>query len=222
MMDLQIDRAAPAGAYAALAAALYLWHAAAAFFGVFLADRLGIGDAGFEFARDLKRAALCSLLALAPFFALFYFAQTPVLFMIYIFCFLLALKFAYLSEGNGFRLWILGAALAGMIVFVPVVRLLPLPGFFFLYLAGLASLLAGRHFRRRSARAARESDDRKENRIRLQAKADANFATPCYRCRFWRQEVARCLLRLAGDEVREIVIDSRRYCVSFDPQGERI
>ena len=97
---------------------------------------------------------------------------------------------------------------------------LRLPGTFLLYAVGFILLAVFRLSRRRTKRAAKESGDRKEHRIRLLASSDPNFATPCYRCRFWRSEGARCLLRLAGDEVREITIDQRRYCASFEPGRE--
>jgi len=220
MMELQFAKAAPPGTYIAFGLALFIWHAAAALLGAFIADRLGVSDSGFNFKSDLKKTALCSFVALALFFPLFYFAQSPAVFIVTIIGFLLALKLAYLGEGHGFRLIVLGAVLAGLLVFVPVVSALRLPGTFFLYVVGFALLAVFHLSRRRTERTAKESGDRKERRIRLLASSDPNFATPCYRCRFWRSEGARCLLRLAGDEVREITIDQRRYCASFEPGRE--
>jgi hypothetical protein len=149
-MQLQIAKAAPAGTYLAFAFALYFWHVAASLLGAALAERLGISEASFDLKSDLKKLALCSLAALAPFFALFYFAQNAAVFIIYILCFFFSLKLAYLGEGHGFLLLVLGSAMAGMIAFAPVVRWLRLRGVFFLYLAALAAFLVYRLARRRS------------------------------------------------------------------------
>jgi len=214
-VDLIIVKAAPAGVYIAFAAALAIWHVAASLLGVVIADRLGIGDAGLDLKSDLRKLSACSLIALSLFFSLFYFAQSPAVFIVYILCFLLSLKVAYLGAGHGFLLVVLGAAMAGMIAFVPFVRWLRLPGVFFLYLVILIAFLARHHSKRQAARGTRESEELMERRIRGQAGMDPNFATFCHQCLFHRPDGARCQLKTDGEDVREITIDQRRFCTSF-------
>ena len=216
-MKLTVVTAAPPGVYVAFAAALYFWHVAASLLGVVAADRLGVSDSGFDLRSDLKKMGLCSLIALALFFSLFYFAQSPVVLMVYILCFLLSLKVAYLGESHGFLLIVLGAALAGMIAFVPIVRWLRLPGMFLLYLALAIAFLVLRQIKKQGARKTRENEQLKERRIRSQARLDPNFATFCYQCLFFRPDSARCQLKIDGEDVREIAIDQRTYCTSFRP-----
>jgi len=214
-MGLTIVKAAPAGVYIAFAVALYLWHTAAAMLGVFIADRLGLSDTGPELKSDLKKMAACSLIALSLFFFLFYFAQSPVVFMVYILCFLFSLKIAYLGSNHGFLLVVLGAAMAGMIVFIPIVLWLKLPGIFSLYLLGLIALLILRGKRQRLSRANEKIEELKERHIRAQARRDPGFTTFCYQCLFYRPDIQRCRLRLEGREVRDLSLNLRTYCTSF-------
>ena len=216
-MKLQIVKAAPAGVYIAFAIALYFWHVAASLLGVFIADRFGVSDGSPDLKSDLKKMSLCSLIALSLFFSLFYFAQNPVVFMVYIICFLVSLKVAYLGANHGFLLVIQGAAMAGMLAFVPVVFWLKLPGMFFLYLVFLAAILVRRQMSNRRTRELENTKRLQEQHIRGQVRQDPDFTTFCYQCLFHRPDGARCQLKIDGEDVREITIAQRKYCTSFRP-----
>jgi hypothetical protein len=206
---------APARIYIAFAIAVYVWHTAAAMLGVFIADRLGISDADPELKSDLKKMALCSLIALSLFFSLFYFAQSPVVFMVYIICFLFSLKIAYLGANHGFLLIILGSTMAGMIVLVPVISWLRLPGIFSLYLLFFIALLLRRLKNKRQAQENKKREQLQEQHIRSLAGRNPEFTTFCYQCLFYHPDIARCQLRLDGKKVRDIIINQRTFCTSF-------
>lgn len=215
MLPLQVVKAAPPGVYAAFALALFVWHVGAALASAAVADRLGISDSGFDLGRDLKKMAACSLAALAVFLPLFYFTLNAAVFILYLFVFTLALKFAYLGANHGFLLLAAGGGVLGMVTFVPLAIRLKLPGIFALYLLLSSVFLLLLRQRRRRHRALAASERAKELRIRRQAAADPEFIAACWRCRFYRQDGARCLLRDAGEEVREIRIGPRSFCTSF-------
>jgi hypothetical protein len=221
MMELQIAKAAPAGVYIAFAAALYVWHVAAALVGVLVADRLGVSDASADLKSDLKKIGLCSLIALSLFFSLFYFAQNAAVFLVYIVSFLFSLKIAYLGANHGFLLVVLGSAMAGMITFVPLVQRLKLPGMLFLYLAFLVALLIRRQLKKQRVGETKESEKRKEHAVREQVRRDPEFTTFCYQCLFSREGGGRCQLRIDGEEVHEIKIGPRSYCTSFRLNPEK-
>lgn len=203
------------GLYLALAAALYVWHVGAALLGVYIADRLGVSDGSMELKSDLRKMAACSLIALSLFFFLFYFAKSPAVFLIYIIVFLFSLKVAYLDASHGFRLIILGTALAGMIAFVPVVLWLKLPGLFFLYLVALSAWLVLWRSAGKRERETEHIERLKEQNTRRLAGRDPGFATFCYQCRYHLPGDRSCRLRLDGHEVREIKLGQRTYCTSF-------
>ncbi len=217
MLKLQVAKAAPAGVYVAFALALYVWHVAAALLGAAIADRLGLGEGGSDLKSDLRKMSLCSLVALSLFFSLFYVAQSPVVFMVYLLCFSVSLKVAYLGANLAFLLVIQGAAMAGMIAFVPIVVSLKLPGIFFLYLVLLIAFLVRRQFKKRDLMEIREMEQRRERAIRNRVRLDPDFATFCYQCLFNRSAGGRCQLQIDGEEVREIKIGPRAYCTSFRP-----
>jgi hypothetical protein len=214
-MELIVHKAAPLGIYLAFSLALYVWHVGAALLGAFIADRTGFSDGGFDPAGDLKKMALCSLLALAPFFALFYVAQNAAVFILYILVFITALGFSYLGVNRGFLFIVQGAALAGMILFVPAAALLRLPGLFLLYLAVFAVLLGRRQGARKRARQALALERAKERSLRERLRRDPAFTTFCYQCLYYSPDINRCQLRLDGSEVRDIKVDQRSYCTSF-------
>jgi len=217
-MKLTIFTAAPPATYIAFALALVVWHVAAALLGVFIADRVGVSDSGFDLKSDLNKTGICSLIALLPFFALFYFAQHPAVFIVYILVFIFSLKAAYLGSNNGFQLMVLGTAMAGMIVFVPVVAQLGLRSLFFLYLALFIAFLVRHFFAGKKAEEQRRAEKAREEQLRRLAGLDANFATFCHQCAHFHQDSGRCLLQLDGRAVREIKIDRRTYCTSFMPR----
>lgn len=214
-MELSIHPAAPPGIYIAFSLALYIWHVGAALLGAFIADRIGFGDGGFDPAVDLKKMALCSLLALAPFFALFYIAQNAAVFILYILIFITSLGFAYLGVNRGFLFIIQGSALLGMLFFVPAVALLKLPGMFLLYLVFFVAFLILSRQAKERARAALGLEQAKERRLRERLRRDPAFTTFCYQCIYYRPEINRCQLRLDGREVRDIKVGQATYCTSF-------
>jgi hypothetical protein len=216
-MELSIHKAAPAGIYIAFALALYVCHVGAALLGVIIADRMGISDGGSDLKSDLKKMGLCSLFALSLFFSLFYFAQNGAVFIVYILSFMIALKFAYLGENRNFLFVIVGAALVGMILFVPVVALLKLPGMFLLYLVSLAAFLCRRQQAKKRGLEARRLEREKEQHILGLARNDPGFTTFCYQCLYHRPDLNRCQLQLDGQEVRRIGLNGRTYCTSFRP-----
>jgi len=216
-MELTINKAAPLGIYIAFTLALYVWHVGAALLGILIADRFGISDAGPDLKSDLKKMSACSLVALSLFFSLFYFAQNGAVFIIYILSFMISLRFAYLGESRGFLFIIVGAALLGMILFVPVVALLKLPGLFFLYLVLLAAFLNRVQQAKKRSLEVQRLEQAKEQRIRGLARNDPGFTTFCYQCLYHRPDINRCQLELDGKVVRRIALDGRSLCTSFQP-----
>lgn len=217
MLKLQVAKAAPVGIYLAFGLALYVWHVAAALLGAAVANRLGLGEGAGDLKSDLRKISACSLVALSLFFCLFYFAQSPVVFMVYLLSFTLCLKVAYLGSDLAFVLAVQGAAVAAMIVFVPVVVSLKLPGLYFLYLVLLSAFLLRRRSQKRHFREAGEMGKRRERELRDRVRHEPDFATFCYQCLFNRSDGGRCQLRIDGEEVHDITIGQRRYCVSFRP-----
>jgi hypothetical protein len=217
MLKLQVVKAAPAGIYFAFGLALYVWHVAASLLGVVIADRLGVSDASPDLKGDLKKMGVCSLIALALFLSVFYIAQSPYVFLVYILSLLFSLKIAYLGSNHSFLLIVLGADLAGMIAFVPIVASLKLPGIFFLYLVSFIAFLVRSQFKKRNVMETREMEKRRERAIRNQVRLDPDFTTFCYQCLFNRSAGGRCQLQIDGEEVHDILINQRRYCVSFQP-----
>ena len=220
-MDLIVVKAAPAGAYIAFAIALYIWHVAAALLGVFIADYFAVSDSSPELKKDLKKMSVCSLIALSSFLAIFYFAQKPIVFVIYILFLIFSLKVAYLGSNHGFLLIILGTAMAAMIAFAVVVKWMRLPGIFFLYLVFLIVFLIRQQIKKKKVKEIKEIEKRKEHTIRNQVRRNRNFTTFCYQCLFYRQASGRCQLKIDGEDVQEIAIAQRTYCTSFqqNPAG---
>ncbi len=221
-MELIIVKAAPPGIYIAFAVALYIWHVAASLLGVFIADRFAVGDSSPDLKSDLKKMGACSLIALSTFLAVFYFAQKPIVFVIYILFFIFSLKFAYLGANPGFLLVILGTDLAAMVAFALAVRWLRLPGIFSLYLVFAIAFLLQYQIKRKRAEENRKAEKQKESAVRARARSSPDFTTFCYQCLFSRQAGARCQLKIDGEEVREIMIGPRTYCTSFrqGPAGD--
>jgi hypothetical protein len=206
----------PAAVYIAFALALYVWHVGAALLGVFFADLLGISDGSLDLKSDGKKMSLCSLIALTLFFSLFYFAKSPMVFMVYLLTFMISLKLAYLGANHGFLLLVVGSTLAGMIVFVPVIKLLRLPGAFFLYVVALIAFLARQWTKKRGARASGEAGKLREDAVRRRVRQDPDFSTFCYQCAHFHQHSGRCLLQIDGHAVTTLTIGQRSYCTSFD------
>ena len=215
MLPLQWIQAAPPGTYVAFSLALFAWHTGAALLGAAVADRLGVSDSSLEIKSDLKKMAFCSLAALSVFLSLFYFTLHPAAFILYLLVFLFSLKFAYLGANHGFLLLIVGSGIVGMLTFVPLVARLKLPGVFTLYAVLFVVLLFLHLQRRRKVLECREIESVRERRIRERVRRDPEFATFCWQCRFSCAEGSRCLLRNAGEEVREIRIGPRILCTSF-------
>lgn len=214
-MDLIVVKAAPAGAYIAFAIALYIWHVAAALLGVFIADGLGVSDSSPDPKKDVKKMSLCSLIALASFLAIFYFAQKPIVFVIYILFFIFSLKLAYLGSNHGFLLTILGTAMAAMVAFAVVLKWLRLPGIFFLYLLFFIAFLIRQQIKKKSLKEIKEIEKHREHDIRNRVRRNQNFTTFCYQCLFNHQASGRCQLKIDGEDVHEIAIAQRTYCTSF-------
>ncbi len=215
MLPLQWIQAAPLGTYIAFSLALLGWHTGAALLGAAVADRLDVSDSSLNIKSDLKKMAFCSLAALSVFLSLFYFTIHPAAFILYLLVFLFSLKFAYLGANHSFLLVVLGSGIAGMLTFVPLVARLKLAGVFALFAILSVVLLFLQLQRRRRALEGREVEKVRERRIREQVRRDPEFATFCWQCRFSCAEGSRCLMRNAGEEVREIRIGPKIMCLSF-------
>ena len=216
-MELIVATSVTAGAIIAFGLALLPWHVASSLLGVAIAERLGVGDYPLELRGDLKKMSACSLVALALFLSLFYFARHPAVFLVYLLSFFFSLKVAYLGANHGFLLVILGSGLLGMLAFAPILRWLKLPGVFWLYLALFAVFLVLRQKKRRGAKERDDNESRREHRIREQARRDPEFATFCYQCLFHSLDGGSCQLSIDGEEVRKIAIGLKTYCTSFRP-----
>ncbi len=140
-MKLIIVKAAPAGAYIAFSIAFYIWHVATSILGVFIADYFDISDFIPDIKDDLKKMSICSFIALSLLLSVFYIAQSPWIFPIYALFFFFSLKIAYLDSNHGFLFTILGTNMAGMVVFIFIVKWINLKGIFFLYLIFLIAFL---------------------------------------------------------------------------------
>ena len=222
-MKLIVIKAAPVGLYIVFSIALYIWHVATSMLGVFIADYFNISDFSPDVKNDLKKMSICSFIALSLFLSVFYIAQHPWIFPIYVLLFFFSLKIAYLDSNHGFLFTILGTNIVGMVCFVTIVKWINLTGIFFIYLIFLITFLILHQKNQRKVKENKEIEKIKERNIRNIVELNPNFYTFCYQCVFYIQDIKRCQLKIDGKEVNEITINQRTYCTSFqqNPLGDR-
>jgi len=201
--------------YLAFCLTSYVWSVAAALAGVWIADWFHVRDQPCDLRTDCQRLAVCSLIGTGAFLFLLHLTRSPISVVVYLLLFALALKFAYLGENHGFLLIELAAVLAGMVLFGMVAAALGLTGVYVLtavlFAAG-AGWLGKRH---RDARRIVATRTLRERETRERIRHDPGYTTVCDRCLFHRPGDGRCQLRLDGEEVHCLTIDSRTYCLSY-------
>ncbi len=210
-MEMTVGKTIPTAAFIAFSLALFIWHAIAAFLGVFIANRLGVS----EHRPNLIKMSLCSLLPLSLFLGILYFTKSPIAFLIYIVVFVVSLKLAYLGMNPGFLLIVLGSAMAGLFSFAIVFMRLGVKGMLFLYLVFFIAWWLLQRNKQRETRENAEARKRQEHALRDRVRSDPGYTTFCHQCLFCRRDDKSCQLKVDGEDIREISIGRRTYCPSF-------
>jgi len=199
----------------------YFCNVTFSWLGVWLADRLNLGELMFEGAGDLKKMALCSFIALPVPLTILFFARAPGVIMIYIFIFFICLKLAYLSIGVAELGIIICSTLIGAGVFriIVVSKLL-----IFLYIASMlatAFFLLNLSMKKRSDQKKRlQFEKKREMAIRERLQRDPSFKTFCFECKFHIPQQNNCVLGPEyGNKEISITINSQpiKYCLYWEP-----
>ena len=83
--------------YLGFAFIFYFSHVLSSVLGVFIADRLNIGELFFELKSDIKKMAVCSFLALIVPLIVLYHVQHAGVIIFYVITFFIVTKVAYLG-----------------------------------------------------------------------------------------------------------------------------
>ena len=198
----------------------YFCNVTFSWLGVWLADRLNLGELVFEWGKDLKKMALCSFIALPIPLTILFFARAPGVVMIYIFIFFLCLKLAYLSIGVAELGIIICSTLIGMGVFRIIVVSKVL---IFLYvislLAAIVFLLNLSLKTKGEAKKKIQFKKGREMAIKQQLQRDPTFKTFCYECKFYNTQQNNCVLETEkGNKEISITIQGQpnKYCLYWE------
>lgn len=211
----------PLKTYLFFALLFYFCNTTFAWLGVWLADRLNLGELSFEWGKDLKKMALCSLIALPAPLAILFFARAPGVVMIYIFIFFICLKVAYLSINVAELGIIICSTLIGAGVFriIVVSHLL-----IFLYITSLvAGLLVLLHLslkRKGEEKKRQQFEKNRELALRQKLQRDAAFKTYCYQCKYYHPQENACVLDpVSGKKEITISVQNQpnKYCLYWEP-----
>jgi hypothetical protein len=211
----------PLKTYLFFAFLFYFCNVTFAWLGVWLADRLNLGELVFEGSKDLKKMALASFIALPVPLAILFFARSPGVVMIYIFIFFICLKLAYLSIGVAELGIIICTTLIGAGVFriIVVSKLL-----IFLYItalvAGILYLFNRSLTKKGDAKKRQQFEKNRERALRQQIQRDARFKTYCYQCKYYHPQENTCVLDpVSGKKEITISVQNQpiKYCLYWEP-----
>jgi hypothetical protein len=204
------------GIYLAVSFALYCWHIATFVLGAFLAEYFDVSDTGFDLKSDIKKAAICSFLALTPTLFIFYHAPTPRVLIIYLLLISISSKVAYLGINHGALLIILGTNLAGVITFPVVFKVLRLWGILTMAFTAITILLVKYTKHRKLEKQYVIKKKHNEQKIRNMARLHPDFHTYCNECKYYNQGIDDCQRKRDQRLVKDIQINGKIFCASWE------
>lgn len=203
--------------YIAYSFAIYCFHVVFCVTGVYVMDRfnLGSGDIIFDLKRDVKRMAICSLIALGPPVFIYYYARTLRLLIVYSLLLVFSLLVAYLGISLKEIFVIIGTNIAGLYIFRMLAAILPLWFMYLLLLSGLGVLIAKAVKKKKLQKHQVLEDMRNEAKVRDTAARNPAFRTFCFECRHFNRKVDYCQRKLDDLPVKEIQKNGNTYCASW-------
>lgn len=204
------------GIYLAFSLALYSWHIATFVLGVFTADYFGVSDANFDLKSDIKKAAICSFVALTPTLFIYYNAPNPRVLIIYLLLIWFSSKLAYLGTNHGALAIIMGTNLAGLIAFPIIFKVLRLWGILTLAFLALSVLLVTYTKHKKLEKQYVIKEKHNEQKIRNMARLHPDFHTLCHECKHYNQSINDCQKKRDQRLVKNIQINGKTYCASWE------
>ena len=204
------------GIYLAFSFALYCWHIAIFVLGVFTADYFDVSDTNFDLKSDIKKAAVCSFVALTPTLFIYYNAPNARVLIIYLLLIWFSSKLAYLGTNHGALAIMLGTNLAGLIAFPIILKALRLWGILTVAFLAITILLVMYTKHKKLEKQQVMKDKHNEQKIRNMAKLHPDFHTLCHECKHYNQGINDCQKKRDLQLVKDIQIIGKIYCASWE------
>jgi|GEM_PF-2137811 len=204
------------GIYLAFSFALYCWHISTFVLGAFLAEYFDVSDTGFDLKSDIKKAAICSFVALTPTLFIYYHTPTGRVLIIYLLLLWISTKVAYLGSNHGAVAIMAGMSLAGLISFPIVFRVLKLWGILTLAFAAITILLVKYTKLRKLEKQYVIKKKHNEQKIRNMARLHPDFHTLCNECKHYNQGIDDCQRKRDQRLVKDIQINGKIFCASWE------
>jgi hypothetical protein len=204
------------GIYLAFSFALYSWHIATFVLGVFTADYFDVSDTNFDLKSDIKKAAVCSFVALTPTLFIYYHAPNARVLIIYLLLIWFSSKLAYLGTNHGALAIMLGTNLVGLIAFPIVFRVLRLWGILTLAFLAITILLVKYTKHKKLEKQYVIKEKHNEQKIRNMARLHPDFHTLCNECKHYNQSINDCQRKRDQRLVKDIQISGKIYCASWE------
>ena len=202
--------------YLAFSFSLYCWHIATFVLGVFLADYFSVSDTSLDLKSDIKKAAVCSFLALTPTLSVFYFAPNTKVLIIYLLVLWVSAKLAYLGTNHGVLGIIVGTNLAGLVVFRYIFGIFKLWGILILIFLVLTVLLLKVMKKKKLGKTLTMKDKQNEQKIRIMVKMHPDFHTLCHECKQFNSKFNQCQWKIDRRVVKDIQINGKTYCAYWE------
>jgi len=204
------------GIYLAFSFALYCWHIATFVLGAFLAEYFDVSDTGFYLKSDIKKAAICSFVALAPILFIYYHAPSERVLIIYLVLLSISGKMAYLGTNHAALAIIIGTNLVGLIAFPLVFKVLKLWGILILAALAITILLVNYTKQWRLEKQLVLKEKHNEQKIRNMAGLHPDFYTLCNECKNYNQTINDCQKKRDQRVVKNIQINGKTFCASWE------
>lgn len=202
--------------YLTFGVVLCCWHTATFVLGVFIADYFDVSETGFDFKSDIKKAAVCSFLALTPTMLIFYYAPNMQVLIIYLVVLVFSGKVAYLGTNNAALVIVMGTNLVGLIVFRYVIGILTFTGVYVFIFLAVTVLMVMQVKQKRSEKKMSLEDKHNEQRIRNMARLHPDFHTHCHECKHFNSKFSQCQRKLDKRSVKDIQINAQTYCAHWE------
>jgi hypothetical protein len=204
------------GMYLFFSLALYSWHIATFVLGVFLSDHFDVSDTGFDLKSDIKKAMVCSFIALTPTLFIYYHAPDGRIIFVYLLLIVFSSKLAYLGTNHGALAIILGTNLVGLLMFPMIFKILRLWGIITLALAALIVLLVKYSHQKKLEKLQIRKNKHNEQKIRNMARMHSDFHTLCLECKHYNQDKNDCQRKIDLQRVKDLHINGKIYCASWE------
>jgi hypothetical protein len=204
------------GIYMAFSFALYCWHIATFVLGAFLAEYFDVSDTGFYLKSDIKKAAICSFVALTPILFIYYHAPSGKVLIIYLLLLSIPTKLAYLGTNHGALAIIMGTNLVGLMAFPIVFRVLKLWGILTLAFLAITILLVKYTKQKKLEKHLVLKEKHNEQKIRNMARLHPDFYTLCNECKHYNQGINDCQKKRDQRLVKNIQINGKTCCASWE------